>query len=938
MKRTANLILLIILCSIVYAQSGPGGVGNSSYLGLWLRADQGFSVINSETHWNDLSGNNNNAWMDGNQQPLLQPSVPAYNLQDAISFSTNKMLEVNDDNTLDPDKMSLFVVGEYDNNNSKASFLAKTTNSTWTDGWGVSRENGNAAVNFWANDINNYAPSVSCSENVASIFTGEYDASVVAISKDGNTPQSINVSGPILANSGKLLIGNAPGTLNYLDGKIAEIIMFNQKLNAAERIIVQNYLSSRYDIALGSNDYYSHDKPEPYYHDVIGIGRKNNNATHYESIGMGIVEISNPTDPDNGEYFFIGHNGAGLSSQIADVPQIYNGIPVRMQRVWRVDKTDLNGNDGIGKVDLSFDLSGSGFIYAEDHYELMIDSDGDFDVGNNYRRHIIGRDLDQNDVLSFNAVDLKDGDYFTLVAGDAYELPECPCGDLDMNGDYDYSGSDDQCFGAPYSGTVNYRDPIVNMSYKVKEDVTYSSAPEFGEDINGIYQDLKMDIYTPCNTQTERPTILICDGGGFNTNNKCNKDVQYLAKQLVSRGYVVATFSYRSYVGTQKQIEMCSINTGYSQQSCTNNYGSVNMSSSNCMRFRDYVTTLTLPEATKAWQEMNYKNTQDGRAAIRYLKHKKLEYKIDDELMFMSGISAGGALTLHTLYYNEADNPPPFLNQDFGDFDATADNAISNSVTAEIQGGISLWGVMAEKTYMDIGEPPVEFIHGTWDLASHFQKRDVYGGTAYGAESLAEYANQLSGGPSYKIWSICEAKHGIRALESSCGDDVGGEDINHTRMMHMVDFLYDIQNSQLPSAEVNYNSVHDFITPSFIQGDVTNLCPTLTTNGLSNENHCPTTIGDLEFKARKKSQTVVQQVLEGKDFDLYPNPNSGIFTMSYKGSVAENSLVKIYSIGGKLIKSVELKLPKQQLDLSKLNGGIYLIEYEGQFKKLVLNK
>ena len=56
------------------------------------------------------------------------------------------------------------------------------------------------------------------------------------------------------ANENQLLIGRADDPSTELRGQMAEIIIFNTKITEAERIIVHNYLSAKYDIGIAVTD------------------------------------------------------------------------------------------------------------------------------------------------------------------------------------------------------------------------------------------------------------------------------------------------------------------------------------------------------------------------------------------------------------------------------------------------------------------------------------------------------------------------------------------------------------------------------------------------------------------------------------------------------------------------------------------------------------
>jgi len=929
MKKINSLLYTALLSFAIHAQSGPGGVGSTDDLNVWLRVDKDFieDNINDISKWHDQGPELFSLIAGGNQRPTFNSSDINYNGRPTLSFDgVNNVLTLANPSNFDSPQMTLFLVGQYDNviNNAWQTFVSKTWGPSWADGWGLTQNNTSELVDFWVSDYTNNA-QIAVDENTPSIFTGRFDQQNVSLNLNAGTDDNFAHTSPIQYQSSHFYVGKSKHTYN-LEGKIAEVIKYNKALNESQQIIIQNYLSSRYNIAIDAViDRYDYESTSS--NGLIGIGQESSSDSHESSQGCGILTIDSPSDLDDGEYALIGHNGNSLNAQTTDIPNIYNGTPNRLQRVWRVDKTG-----DLGKVRLQFDLSNSGFIYAEDQYELLIDPDGDFDANNNYRRHIIGRDLDLNNVLSFNAVELNDGDYFTLVAGTPYSIDECPC-------DNNYLAFTN-CSLPLNSQTPNYRDPIPGLGFIIDEDVVYSSAPEYGQDLNGVYQDLRMDIYTPCNEETLRPLVLICSGGGYNTSRKCSKRVQYRAKQLAARGYVVAAFEYRSFLGTTVDSNSnCSSNQVTCPTQCVVPCPPPTYQG-NCLNLRDYMYTLSSNNAEKAGNEMSYKMAQDGRAAIRYLKQKASDYDINPNQVFITGNSAGGGVTLNTLFYDFADQPDNWLVNAFGDLDATAHNSVSNSITAQVLGGISIAGFLEDKTYLDLHDysplPAIAFFHGTWDDGVHYQKSVSWGGSAYGSEALAEHIENNPTNIPYKLWSVCESGHTLLHLDD-CKDDPLMVDFNHTLEMHAVQFFYDILNSQVANSEVTNNSVHDFNNPGVIQGNVNNVCPSL----IGGNNHCPSTVGDLQFIARKKSPGIALSEVEqyyGNGFELYPNPNSGIFTMSYKSSVVENSLVNIYSVNGKLIKSVELKLPKQQLDLSKLNGGIYIVEYNGQFKKLVLNK
>jgi hypothetical protein len=153
----------------------------------------------------------------------------------------------------------------------------------------------------------------------------------------------------------------------YFKGDMAEAGVFNRVLNSAERSIVENSLSAKYNVGLtlsgsdwtlGANDHYAGDTSAngDYDRDVFGIGRvdASNLVTTAGQAGFGI-EAAGGTLGD-GEWVMAGHKVASNSWTGADMA---NPLTMRWSRVWYVDKT--------GSLDatLAFDFSDAGIAPAD---------------------------------------------------------------------------------------------------------------------------------------------------------------------------------------------------------------------------------------------------------------------------------------------------------------------------------------------------------------------------------------------------------------------------------------------------------------------------------------------------------------------------------------------------------------------------------------------
>lgn len=216
-------------------------------------------------------------------------------------------------------------------------------------------------------------------------------------------------SSTILINSNQdLYIGTFnQGYTHHFEADYAEIIHFKYALNSAEHIIVQNYLSAKYAIAI-TDDYYTQDNTAngDYDYDVAGIGRVDASNTHNDSKGSGVVRILNPTGLGDDEFLFWGHDNVE-GRNITDVPT--GLVQARLARVWRVSEVNSSGTAvDVGSIDIRWDLSENGSVTASD-LRLLIDTDND--------------GLFNDETPISGATDLGGGIYaFTGVSGIANDL------------------------------------------------------------------------------------------------------------------------------------------------------------------------------------------------------------------------------------------------------------------------------------------------------------------------------------------------------------------------------------------------------------------------------------------------------------------------------------------------------------------------------------
>ncbi|MCC6372936.1 MAG: T9SS type A sorting domain-containing protein [Bacteroidia bacterium] len=372
------LLVFICFCGIwASAQTGPGGVGSTTNNKLWLDANRGVTVSGtSVTAWADQSGNAFNA------APSAVVARPAFvsnsaNGYPTIDFDgTNDEFWINDNAAFDLTQWHIFIVPLIDNQKNYNAFLVKGNDSNENyEMLGFSDASMHMPILY--TDATRTFPNTTTAQltATANIFEYSYSSAVGRdVYRNNNSIHTDNESKTPSTNNFSLYIGNERNTTGrFLDGDLAEVIMYNAPLNSAQRIIVNNYLAAKYNCTLTTNDIYVQDNAANgnFDHNVAGIGRVDAGNIQNDSQGSGVVRILNPVGLGNNEYYIWGHdNGAFGSYTTSDFPA-GQGVQGRLVRVWRGTE-----QGSITSFDVRFDLTGLGSVTAS-HLRLLIDTDND---------------------------------------------------------------------------------------------------------------------------------------------------------------------------------------------------------------------------------------------------------------------------------------------------------------------------------------------------------------------------------------------------------------------------------------------------------------------------------------------------------------------------------------------------------------------------------
>lgn len=357
------LVLFFALLSFIsaFSQTGPAGVGSPNTNVFWIKADRGTSSTTNNTaisSWNDQSGNGINvSQSNAVQQPSFATNV--MNGFPAIVFDNNSTAGQNDYMTA-PDNAKL------DNTPGYSFFTTTKMNNIGGDARCIVSKRTSIDIDeafmlfYWEpsyfyldidglGDRQSTSP-VTYTTNTPYIMNGIYDGTLPSVSRtriyEGETLR--NTYSETSAN-----VPDKPSPLNIgcthasnsrpFGGYIAEVIIYTVTVNNAQRIIVNNYLSSKYDIALSANDKYAGDTPGNgnYDREVSGIGREGSgsNPTFSASISGGIT-IANTGGLDGGDYILAGHASPTNMQITYDVGGMTGINNARWLRIWYLDVTN----------------------------------------------------------------------------------------------------------------------------------------------------------------------------------------------------------------------------------------------------------------------------------------------------------------------------------------------------------------------------------------------------------------------------------------------------------------------------------------------------------------------------------------------------------------------------------------------------------------------
>lgn len=406
MKKLSIFLINLSVSFTLFAQSGPGGVGNSGNNKIWYDAyQQNLGNGTSVATLNDFSGNGNNATQGTTNRRPVNLTNQA-NGQSIFSFDgINDFVETSSISALNTNQLTWFVIGRANNIHIGALMRSGYTSGAGAGSeqmWGtiIHSANNQFSSHVRRSNSNFIGGPIGINFNY-NIFSNIWDGSSTLFNAffNGNLAFTGTLANAIPTGHLRTRIGadsqNSPAF--FFNGQIGEIIVFTQVLNTTQRIIIENYLGNKYGISF-ANDMYAYQNTHQY--EIAGIGQSSPTDNHLTAKGSSIIEMSNPSAISNGSFLFWGHNNLGMNPQVGDVPV---GYGTRLIRNWRVGKTGSTGT-----VTVRVDISQISWA-APSTYALLIDDDGTFSNAT-----AIPSSGFDGTYLTFTGVNLNEGDFITL--------------------------------------------------------------------------------------------------------------------------------------------------------------------------------------------------------------------------------------------------------------------------------------------------------------------------------------------------------------------------------------------------------------------------------------------------------------------------------------------------------------------------------------------
>lgn len=219
-----------------------------------------------------------------------------------------------------------------------------------------------------------------------------------------------------------------------------------------------------------------------------------------------------------------------------------------------------------------------------------------------------------------------------------------------------------------------YKD-FVFTSFDLTSDIIYGSNIQW---TGGSAVDLKLDVRVPTgDTETARPVIFFGHGGSFVGGDKTGQDIVPLAEDFTKMGYVTVCYQYRLGMNT-------------------------------------------LPPDSVSATEAVVRSYHDLKAAIRFMRKEHAEnsnpYGIDPNMVFVTGVSAGGFTATHLAYLDELSEMPNYIDTTQSGLGGGLEGESGNlGYPSDVTAIINICGALRDTAWMKNGDTPILSLHAVDD-------------------------------------------------------------------------------------------------------------------------------------------------------------------------------------------------------------------------------
>ena len=379
-----TLFLVVSAIPVPLGIYGPGGVGNSEQLSLWLMADKdvlqeegGMASTENEqpvAWWGDQSGNGKSAVVMNDAQPMTyRDGFQGINGFPALSFNgVDQCLRAEDIETARDFAFYTLVQAEGEEYNEHGWIAsAREANGFMIHPWKDSNEVSANAYNNGGGE--NMGRDISVSDVSAPHIYGAvyYNNGVgqrlATVVDDNRRWEDMDIdrdeSDEIDIRLGRDLNDR------WGQGLMSEAFKFKVRLFDVHHRLITNYLGTKYLIDLDDVDYFHLE--EFYRYELAGIGRLSVYDRHEDSQGPGAVRFSGATDLEDDEFFLWAHNNGDLIVSEDNFPLLSPSL----ERVWGFESTGE-----VGTVNFKF-YDDNNALNGGENYGLIVSNNTSFQIG-----------------------------------------------------------------------------------------------------------------------------------------------------------------------------------------------------------------------------------------------------------------------------------------------------------------------------------------------------------------------------------------------------------------------------------------------------------------------------------------------------------------------------------------------------------------------------